>query len=57
MGVALSIALALAAASLACAIHALVPGLYTRSASRRIAGIHARLAARAGLEASAAPSE
>ena len=36
----------LAVASAACALHAVVPGLCTRSASRRVAAVHARLARR-----------
>jgi hypothetical protein len=43
---ALGISARLATASAACALHAFVPGLCTRSASRRIAAIHARLASR-----------
>jgi len=43
---ALDIALHLATASAACTLHALVPGLCTRSASRRVAAVHARLTAR-----------
>jgi hypothetical protein len=46
MRVAFSIALGLARASLACTIHAMIPGLCTRSASRQVASIHSRLAAR-----------
>jgi hypothetical protein len=45
---ALGISLRLAAASAACALHALVPGVCTRSASRRVAEVHAHLAWRSG---------
>ena len=44
--VAAGISLTLAKASLACAIHALVPGLCTRTASRSIADLQARMAMR-----------
>jgi hypothetical protein len=44
---ALGIAFRLAAASAACGLHAIIPGLCTRSASRRVAQVHARLANRA----------
>ena len=40
---AFGIAFRLATASAECALHSLIPGLCTRSSSRRIAGIHAQL--------------
>lgn len=43
---ALAIAARLAIASAACAVHALVPGFCTRSASAPVAAIHAHLASR-----------
>ena len=43
---ALGISLRLAAASAACALHAVIPGLCTRSASGRVAEVHAHLTAR-----------
>ena len=46
LGVAAGISLRLAKASLACAIHALIPGLCTRTASRSIASLAAQLANR-----------
>jgi hypothetical protein len=44
-----SFSLKLAKASLACGIHALVPGLFTRTASGSVAGLQAQLAARSAL--------
>jgi len=44
-GVALSFAAELLAASLACAVHALVPALFTRTGSRAIERLHARMVA------------
>jgi hypothetical protein len=44
-GVALSFAAELFVASLACAIHAVVPGLCTRTGSRAIERLHARMVA------------
>ena len=46
LGAAAGISLKLARASLACALHALVPGLFTRTASRSIASLQAQLAIR-----------
>ena len=45
---ALGIAARLAVASAACAVHALIPSLCTRTASRRVAALHSQLAARGG---------
>jgi len=45
---ALGISLRLAAASAACALHAIVPGVCTRTASRGIARVHAHLTSRGG---------
>ncbi len=42
-GVALSFAGDLLSAGLACGVHALVPGLFTRTASEAIERLHARL--------------
>jgi hypothetical protein len=42
-GVALSFAGELLAAGFACAVHAIVPGLFTRTASAAIERLHARL--------------
>jgi hypothetical protein len=47
--VAAGFSLKLAKASLACAVHALVPGLFTRTASGSVARLQAQLAARAAL--------
>jgi hypothetical protein len=44
-GVALSFAAELMVASLACAVHAVVPGLCTRTGSRTIERLHARMVA------------
>jgi hypothetical protein len=44
-GVALSFAAELLMASLACAVHAVVPGLFTRTGSRAIERLHARMVA------------
>jgi hypothetical protein len=44
-GVALSFAAELVAAGLACGVHAVVPGLFTRTASRAIERLHRRLVA------------
>jgi len=44
-GVALSFAAELVAAGLACAVHALVPALFTRTGSRAIERLHTRLVA------------
>jgi hypothetical protein len=44
-GVALSFAAELFVASLACAVHAVVPGLCTRTGSRTIERLHARMVA------------
>jgi hypothetical protein len=44
-GVALSFAAELFVASLACAVHAIVPGLCTRTGSRAIDRLHARMVA------------
>jgi len=44
-GVALSFAVELFVASLACAVHAVVPGLCTRTGSRAIERLHARMVA------------
>jgi len=44
-GVALSFAAELVAAGFACAVHAVVPGLFTRTASRAIERLHTRLVA------------
>ncbi len=43
--VALSFAVELVAAGLACAVHAVVPGLFTRTGSRAIERLHTRLVA------------
>ncbi len=43
-GVALSFAARLAAAAGACAVHALVPGLFVTAASRAVTDLNARLA-------------
>ena len=43
---ALEISAQLVIASAACALHALVPGLCTRSASSRVAAVHAHLSSR-----------
>ena len=45
---ALGISLRLAAASAACVLHAIVPGVCTRTASRRVARVHAHLTSRSG---------
>lgn len=45
---ALGISARLATASALCALHAFIPALCTRSASRRVAAIHAHLAGRGG---------
>jgi hypothetical protein len=42
-GVALSFAVELLAASLACAVHAVVPGLFKRTGSQAIERLHARM--------------
>ncbi len=44
-GVALSFAVELLAAGLACAVHAVVPGLFTRTGSQAIERLHARMVA------------
>jgi hypothetical protein len=49
LGLASGISLELAKASLACAVHALLPGLCKRTASRSIANLERRLAAPAAL--------
>jgi hypothetical protein len=46
LGAALGFSACLARASIACAIHALVPGLFTRTASRSIADLHSRISRR-----------
>ena len=51
LGAALGISFQLLKAGIACAVHALLPGLCTRTASRCIARINARIASR-GLAAS-----
>ena len=57
-GVALSFAGELLAAGLACGVHAVVPGLFTRTASRSIERLHARLiVARRAADRPRAPSE
>ena len=48
LATALEISLRLAGASMACAVHAIVPGLCTRTASRSITKIHGVLTSRAG---------
>ncbi|HEX3423188.1 MAG TPA: DUF6356 family protein [Sphingomicrobium sp.] len=50
---ALGFSASLAKASLACAIHALLPGLFTHSASRSIVDLSSRLSRRAALPVAA----
>jgi hypothetical protein len=50
---ALSISASLARASLACAIHAVIPGLCTHTASRSIADLHSRISRRPASSAAA----
>jgi hypothetical protein len=49
LGVALGISIKLAKASAACAVHAVIPALCTKTASRTIAELHAMIAKRSEL--------
>lgn len=53
LGAALSFSASLARASLACALHALIPGACTHTASRAIADLHSRLSNRPAHSAAA----
>lgn len=48
---AMGFAVQLLGAALACAVHALAPGLFVRTASRAITSLHARMVAGRGLPA------
>lgn len=50
LGNALAFSSRLATASVACAVHAIVPGLCTKTASRSVADLHAKLVRRGVLE-------
>lgn len=53
LGAALSFSASLARASVACAIHALIPGICTHTASQSIADLQSRFSKRPGLSAAA----
>ncbi|HVU31717.1 MAG TPA: DUF6356 family protein [Sphingomicrobium sp.] len=52
LGAALGFSIKLVKASAACALHALVPALFTQTASRSVAELHSRLARRSALRRS-----